>query len=269
MARSPNYPKLNLEEAIERIRQVYRAEHTHPADKEVVAQDLGYKSVNGSSARLITALKHYGLLEEQDQDRVRVSDDAMTILELPRDDPDRARALQDAAFAPQVFADLQETYEGRPPSDVNIRHYLLRKKFLPQAADDVIRLYRDNLELVAREAPEYTAEVVEDDPSEVETPMQPTEVRSGGSTAQVISGGGIVEPRASVAPATVLQFQISKNSAARIELTGDVTQEAIERLALILDAQKLVFPEENELKQAAVESPPEQSAIELPAPEQQ
>ena len=267
MARSPNYPKLNLEEAIERVRKVYQAEHTHLTPKVAVAQHLGYKGINGSSARLITALKHYGLLEEHDKDRVRVADDAMTILELPLSDPDRIEALRRVAFAPQVLADLEATYEGKPPSDVNIRHHLLRKKFLPQAADEVIRIYRDNLELVAEQAPEYDTEVVEDGPPEVEKPMQPTQevqptVPTGGRT----TGSRMVEPDVVIPPSTVLQFKISGNSTARIELTGDVTQEAIGRLAVILNAQKLVFPTETEAERSAVEQP-EQPAAELPAPE--
>ncbi len=271
MARSPNYPKLNLEEAVEQTRRVYQAEHMHVADKVAVAQDLGYKGLNGSSARFITALKHYGLLEEPERDRVRVSDDAMTVLELPKDDPERAEALRRAAIRPQVFADLQEHYEGDPPnSDVSIRHYLLRKKFLPQAADEVIRLYRANLQFVAEEAPEYTDGVVEDDRPEVEAPMQPTEeartpVVSGRTSSYVVEPPTIQHTVA--APATVLQFQLSRDSSARIELTGDVTQEAIERLAIILNAQKMVFPTEVSVERPAVEQPIEQAAIEMPEPE--
>lgn len=265
MARSPNYPKLNLEEAIERVKTVYQAEHLHLAAKDAVAQDLGYKGVNGSSARLITALKHYGLVEEHDKDRIRVTDDAMTILELPRDDPNRMQALQNAVFAPQVFADLRETYEGQPPSDVNIRHHLLRKKFLPGAADEVIRIYRDNLQLVAEQAPEYTAEIVEDDRTEVESPVQPTQKLRADRGVGAVVGGAAVQPDAVISPETVLQFQLPGNSTARIELIGDVTQEAIDMLTAILNAQKLVFPKAHQVERTVPST--EQPALEPPEPE--
>ena len=62
----------------------------------------------------------------------------------------------------------------------------------------------------------------------------------------------------------MLQFKISGNSTARIELIGDVTQEAIGRLALILDAQKLVFPTEAEAERPMVEQFADQPAIEMP-----
>lgn len=270
MARSPNYPKLNLSEAIERVKQVYNQEHLHVADKAAVAQDLGYKGLNGSSARVISALKHYGLLEEPERDKVRVSDDAMTILELPSDAPDRTEALQRSAFTPQILADLQETYDGSPPkSDVNIRHYLLRKKFLPGAADEVIRLYRDNLQLIADATEEYTDSTAENDSAELKTPIQPTyeTAQKDASFADASIIGTFPEQKTPVPSTTVLQFQVSKNSAARIELTGEVTQEAIERLALILDAQKLVFPTESEFERLKINQTSEKHATDIPRSE--
>ncbi len=86
--------------------------------------------------------------------------------------------------------------------------------------------------------------------------------RAAGAVGSV-AGRATVQPDAVIAPATALQFKNSGNSAACIELTGDVTQESIERLALILDAQKLVFPTEDEIKRPAVEQAAEQT-IEVP-----
>ena len=65
----------------------------------------------------------------------------------------------------------------------------------------------------------------------------------------------------------VLQFQSVQNSSARIELIGEVTQEALDRLAKILDAQKYVFPSEKQPERHGIEPPAEQTAIEMPAPE--
>jgi hypothetical protein len=64
-----------------------------------------------------------------------------------------------------------------------------------------------------------------------------------------------------------MQFQLPGNSAARIELLGDVTQEAIDMLTTILNAQKMVFPRADQLEQLAVEQPAERPAIEMPAAE--
>ena len=58
----------------------------------------------------------------------------------------------------------------------------------------------------------------------------------------------------------------SGDSTARIELLGDVTQEAIDMLTAILNAQKLVFPKADQLERPPVEQPTEQPT-EPPAPE--
>lgn len=270
--RSPRYPQLPLREAIERVGKVHRAERTHRVEKEAVARDLGYGGINGASVSLIGTLKLYGLLHE-DKEGVRVTEDAVILLRAPEDDPDRAEVLRRAAFAPKVFAELREAYGddlSELPSETTLQYRLEKRGFLEKAAGEVIRVYRDNLELVLEEAPEYTAEVAEDDRAEVETPMQPAqEVLSSGRAVGIRSTGSVAEPQPVMAPATVLQFQISQNSSARIELIGEVTQEALDRLAKILDAQKYVFPNEKRPEQHIIEPPAEQSAIEPPESEQQ
>ena len=47
---------------------------------------------------------------------------------------------------------------------------------------------------------------------------------------------------------TEFKFNISQNSRARIVFTGEVTQEAIELLAEMLNIQKRTFPKEADLK---------------------
>lgn len=155
--RSPNYPSLTLSEAIERAKQVYEQQHTYPAEPTVIAQNLGYKGLNGASMTIIGALKRYGLLVVDPDDKLRVSNDAVSILELPENNPEHQKALKQAAFATPLFADMHETYGDKLPSDVVLRHDLIKKKFLPKAADEVIRVYRDNLELVTSHGQGYNA----------------------------------------------------------------------------------------------------------------
>lgn len=154
--RSPNYPSLTLREAIERVRKVYDAQHHYPATKDVVAQNLGYGGINGKSLGLIGALKRYALLQA-DGENLRVSDDAISILELPEENPERTAALWRAATATPLFNDLYSTYGDKLPKDSLLRHELIKRKFLPKAADEVIRIYRDNLDLVTPQTSEYNA----------------------------------------------------------------------------------------------------------------
>jgi hypothetical protein len=154
--RSPNYPSLTLEQAYEKARRVYDQEHTHAAPREVVAQALGYNGLNGSSLSVLGALAAYGLLEKAGTGSLKVSSDAVSVLELDEGHAHRSEALDRLAFTPKLFAELKEKFGTEPPSDVNLKHYLIQEKgFLPKAAIDVIRVYRANLELVANETGHY------------------------------------------------------------------------------------------------------------------
>jgi len=120
--RSPNYPSLTLEQASEKVRKVYGQEHTHAAPREVIAQTLGYTGLHGSSLSAIGALAAYGLLEKVGTGRLKVSPDAVSILELDEGHPQRWEALERLAFTPKLFADLREKFGSEPPSDVNLKH---------------------------------------------------------------------------------------------------------------------------------------------------
>jgi hypothetical protein len=154
--RSPNYPSLTLEQATARVREVYDKEHTHAAPREVVAQALGYNRLHGASLSVIAALSAYGLLEKSGTGSLKVSPDAVSILELDEGHPQRCEALERLAFAPKLFAELRHRFGPEPPSDINLKHYLIQEMgFLPKAAVDVIRVYRANLELVTNELGDY------------------------------------------------------------------------------------------------------------------
>jgi hypothetical protein len=154
--RSPNYPSISLPDAIERVRKVYDREHTHKAAPEVIAKALGYAGVNGSSLGVMSALKKYGLLEDVGKDW-KVSTDALTILVDPPHSVERAHAIRRAAQAPALFANLLEEYGEKPPSDDNLRAYLLKRGFAQSAVDTPMRAYRETLEFVSKLPDAYNA----------------------------------------------------------------------------------------------------------------
>jgi hypothetical protein len=239
-SRSPRYPQVSLREALTRINEVYIQEGRHKADKEVVAKDLGYSGINGASLGMIAALKHFGLLESAG-DGLRVSDDAIAIIELPRNDPQRAAAIRKAAYAPKLFAELDEMYGAKPPSDENLRLTLIKRGFNPNAATSIVRTYRDTISLVDEETEGYTSGSPE--------PMKRSEDVMSAAQPQAHSlydffkaarPDPIQPPQES--GGTVLSFKISQDSEARIVFSGHVTQEAIEKLIRLLDVSKDTFP---------------------------
>ena len=157
--RSPNCPQISFREAAEKGRKVYAKERQHPAAKEVVARDLGYSGLNGRSMSLLGALRQYGLLEGSGS-ALRVSDDAVAYF--VRDDgPEKDEALRRMLYKPALFAEMYNQFGNLLPSDGNLKHILVAKGFSEESADDVIRVYKANSELVGVDNSEYNDPVEE------------------------------------------------------------------------------------------------------------
>jgi hypothetical protein len=155
--RSPNYPAISLAEAIPRITQIYEKEFNHAADSDTLSKALGYSGVNGASDAVISALKKYGLLENAGNREYKLSEGAIDIYLHKKGDPQRVKAIVEAAFTPPLFAELHDEHGGTPPSDNNLRVKLIKKGFNPKTVGDVIHAYRDTLELVTEETKGYNA----------------------------------------------------------------------------------------------------------------
>jgi hypothetical protein len=227
--RSPNYPSLTLEQAYTKARKVYDQEHTHAAPREVVAAALGYTGLNGAALSTIAAIAAYGLLEKAGTGSLKVAPDAVSIFELDEGHPRRAEAINRMAFNPKLFAELKGRFGNEPPSDVNLKYYLIQEKeFLPKAAADVIRVYRANLELVTEEIEEYNGG--DGQPlTEEKPPMQTSLNRSGAAQ----TGQPFVQPPAQgMAGTREFKFPLSfqRDVSATITLHGQLTKRDLEFL---------------------------------------
>jgi hypothetical protein len=146
--RSPNYPALGLGEAISKIERVFAKEQHLPAPRDVMAQHMGYSSLNGSSLKALSALLKYGLLEKTKDDKRKVSALAMKILH-PRTAEEKAAAIREAASRPALFANLAKEWENGAPSDANLKAYLINQHYSLDAIPEVIKAFRDTAGLVA------------------------------------------------------------------------------------------------------------------------
>jgi hypothetical protein len=237
--RSPRYPQVTLKEAMERVRMLYAKEHRHKADKEVVAKDLGYAGLNGASLGMIAALKHYNLIEYVG-DGLRVSDDAVTILELPHGNAERAEAIKRVAFAPKLFAELSEIYGSKLPSDENLRLYLVRKGFGDKAANSVVRTYKDTISLVQDEIGDYNGRAAQSSRSQENVQsMPPMAGASTPSTAPAETSEGVYTL------STLLSFQ--RNVRAEVKIFGsDLKKSDITRLKKAIADLEGAFEEDPE-----------------------
>lgn len=238
IVRSPNYPAISLPEAIAKARTVYEKEYNHPSPREVVVKAMGYSGINGASSTVFSAITKYGLIESVGNDQYRISPLALDIFLHNRGDAPRRNAIEKAAFAPPLFAELREFYGKALPSDDNLRAYLIKKDFNPKSVGDVIRAYRDTIELVEDETKGYNPIETKEDKSlmthqtqTLTTPAQPT----------LFSNQALEDDD------SILVFKLSRTSNVRVIFNGEVTQEAIAKLIILLEASKDTYPTQKEL----------------------
>lgn len=232
-ARSPQYPVISLREAVEKVADIYKEDYQNPISRGVAAQHMGYKTLNGKSLGVLSALGKYGLLEGRG-DNTRVSDLAVRIIAHEPGTSERGAAIQEAAAAPDLFRELSKRYPAGRASEGAIRAYLLTQKFIPSAADSVVRSYRDTLEFVATEFGEYNL----DSEPQSESSMHATEaaLQTPPPVSRIPSS---VDARHSPPASTreIANIRVSKDCAIRLLADGPYSKRSIEALVKNLELQ--------------------------------
>jgi hypothetical protein len=156
--RSPAYPMLNLEQAIEKARIVYNADKRSFTSRAVILKHLGYKDeTSGVGNRELSALKQYGLLEEK-AGQFGISEGAYAILFLSDASDEKRQQIIEAALTPAIFRELWSKY-GADASNETLKDYLIHvKKFNPASVNDVVQNYRDTVALAKPKSLTYTGE---------------------------------------------------------------------------------------------------------------
>jgi hypothetical protein len=127
--RSPGYPTISLREAIEKVKLVYEKDYQNRIPRSLVAEHMGYRSLNGKPMGVLSALTKYGLLEGRG-DENHVSDLALEIIAHAPHTPERARAIDEAASRPDLFAELDTRFQDGRVSDAAIRNLSLKLPIL-------------------------------------------------------------------------------------------------------------------------------------------
>jgi hypothetical protein len=148
--RSPNYPLLNLSEALGAMRPVYLSEHKNKMARETLAKHLGYNSLNGRALGKIGAVRAYGLIEGSG-DELRVSEDAIIALMAPEDSPERQNSLAKLVIKPALFKEIRDDFPDVHPSESNLKFWLIKQGFTPEAAGKAATTYLETMKLVSNE----------------------------------------------------------------------------------------------------------------------
>ncbi|MEO1315000.1 MAG: hypothetical protein AAFW01_00145 [Pseudomonadota bacterium] len=139
--RSPSYPSLSLEEAVNAIEKIEEKYRGSAVDREVAAGLIGYSTLSGPANKTLAALAAYGLLERAGKGMARVTTRARTILH-PQDEGERRQELVAAALEPRLFRDIKDRFPDIDvPPEEGVRSYLNREGFNPSAVSAAVKSF--------------------------------------------------------------------------------------------------------------------------------
>ena len=220
--RSPSFPFIDLEAAIERAQQFYEAEHRNAAPSDVAVSHWGYTPKSSGGKQTLGALRAYGLLTGTG--RVSLTSRALKIVVLGA--PDRDKAIQEAALAPEEFNKLWTKHGQELPSDQSLRHELLiNRGFNDNAVDRFINNYKTTVAF-ARLGDSDTMSLADEDTEQTNAPL-----RGSSMQAQVVSP----KPASAAAPAFATEvppvtFPLPRGNVVEIRLKSRVTPAEFEQL---------------------------------------
>jgi hypothetical protein len=165
--RSPAYPMLTLEQAVEKAKVIYSEDKRSFTSRPVIVKHLGYKDESsGVGNRELSALKQYGLLEEKGGE-YRISETAYALLFLTETSEERRVALSKAALCPTIFKDLWTRYR-LDASDGTLKDFLIHKKeFNPASVDQVVANYKLTIAFAKLTAVPYDEQEESDEAAEM------------------------------------------------------------------------------------------------------
>ena len=145
--RSPNYPGIDLQTAIESVCELYTKNLGRGQfNPDEAAKAWGYRGPSGPVRVRIAALRQYGLLDGQRGENPKLSRRGLTFVLRNQASREYRDALQEAALAPPLFREIRDSKPDA--SNGVIRHYLIvDRNFTDDGAKRLIDVYRATMRL--------------------------------------------------------------------------------------------------------------------------
>lgn len=148
--RSPNFPFISLEKAIERAQAFYEVERRNAVPVQVAVKRWSYAEKSSGGVQTIAALKSYGLMEDVgrgSERKIKLTESALQVLIPKPDSFERYDAIRTAALSPARMAEVYRDFPDHAPSDDTLRWKLVKeKKFSEESAIEFVKIWNKNKE---------------------------------------------------------------------------------------------------------------------------
>ena len=244
--KSPPFPAIPLQRAIERADQLYRTERDHLVPMASAAKAWGMSPTSSSPIQTVAALKQYGLVEDEGAGparKVRLTKDALrVILDKQPQSTERDAAIFRCFLAPKIFAELWSKWGFEMPSDQTIINYLVLERrlagvapFSDAGALELLGNYRSSMGFALPSAgadaePDSEASAQKEEPMRTDTPIPAAPQQR----AEPKSQSGML------APGERIVFVEEGQPGQQIKLlaTGDIDEIMLDALQDYLERQK-------------------------------
>lgn len=146
--RSPSFPFIPLERALERASAMLERHKTFAAPRNALAQTWGQKDTSSSFLQTVSALKAFGLIEGEGtggSQRFVLTDLAQRILLDTREER-RDAAVMESATKPPLLKEFQERWSGGRPSDEHcISELQLDHRFNRNTAANFLKVFDETI----------------------------------------------------------------------------------------------------------------------------
>lgn len=147
--RSPNFPFISLEVAIDRCRAFYEEERRGAAPVARAGKHWRYSASSSGLLQTIAALKSYGLMVDEGsgaERKLRLTEMALRILLDNRpESTERVELIKRAALSPSISAEVHSNWPDGLPSDDTLSHSLIfERSFAPPNANRAVRILKEN-----------------------------------------------------------------------------------------------------------------------------
>lgn len=174
--RSPGYPAVTLEKALDRARSLKDySPGRKPIPVDTALAQWKYKPLSGAGLQLLASLKKFGLLSDsgkKDQRVVQLTGLAWKILTDPRiDSPERQNAIQKAATEPTIHRKILDRWPHGLPDNTTMHVWLVQeKKFNEKAVKPLLSQIRATFEFAQLDSKPHTCN---NDGDDLDPPDQP------------------------------------------------------------------------------------------------
>ena len=233
--RSPNYPGIGLEDAIECAEALYREDKMVAVPVDVANDHWGYKAGSSVGGVVVSALKKFGLLYDEGSGpnrAVRITERARRIILRSEN---RAELIREAALSPSIHKELRERYpDGLPSRETLKSHLVVERRFNERSVDDFINQFMETLRFAGLGDPDTLSEDRADKEERQEQPAM--------TAVEAPPAPSLVERALATVPVDpdlrVFALPISRRQEATLHVPSNLDESGWDQMLAVLNAMK-------------------------------